>query len=70
MLLEPALAQTVAVVFHELATNAAKYGALSGPKEECGLIGPSRTTAACMFAGWNQAARTLHHRHERGSACA
>jgi PAS domain S-box-containing protein len=30
----------------------------------------NRTTAACMFAGWNQAARTLHRRHERGSACA
>ena len=26
------------------------------PKEECGLIGPARTTTACMFAGWNQAA--------------
>lgn len=28
-LLEPTIAQTIAVMFHELATNAAKYGALS-----------------------------------------
>jgi PAS domain S-box-containing protein len=29
VLLEPSTAQTIAVIFHELATNAAKYGALS-----------------------------------------
>ncbi len=29
LLLEPNLAQTIAVIFHELATNAAKYGALA-----------------------------------------
>jgi two-component sensor histidine kinase len=32
LLLEPSAAQAIAVIVHELATNAAKYGALSVPK--------------------------------------
>ena len=32
VLLEPNSAQAIAVALHELATNAAKYRALSGPK--------------------------------------
>jgi PAS domain S-box-containing protein len=41
--LPPALAQAIAIAVHELATNAAKYGALSGP---VGKIGISWQTAA------------------------
>jgi two-component sensor histidine kinase len=37
LVLEPGTAQTIAVLFHELATNAAKYGALSVSKGRVGV---------------------------------
>jgi PAS domain S-box-containing protein len=37
LVLEPSTAQTIAVVFHELATNAVKYGALSVSKGRIGI---------------------------------
>jgi PAS domain S-box-containing protein len=37
ILLEPSVAQAIAVIFHELATNAAKYGALSVAKGHVSL---------------------------------
>ena len=35
--MEPDIAQAIAIVFHELATNAAKYGALSVPNGQIAL---------------------------------
>jgi PAS domain S-box-containing protein len=46
VLLEPDLAQAVAIVIHELATNAAKYGALS-------------TNHGCIDVTWSDADRKL-----------
>jgi two-component sensor histidine kinase len=52
-LLEPPLAQTVAVVFHELATNSVKYGALSVPEGKV-RIGWSWADDGRLHVRWSE----------------
>jgi two-component sensor histidine kinase len=52
--LDPAVAQTLAVVFHELATNAAKYGAFSAPKGKV-RIEWSRADDGRLHVLWSEA---------------
>jgi PAS domain S-box-containing protein len=51
VLLEPNAAQTVAVILHELATNAAKYGALSAAKGQVDLKW-SHEADGCLHLRW------------------
>ncbi len=51
LLLEPNAAQAIAVIIHELATNAAKYGALSVPGGHIG-VSWSQDTAATLALRW------------------
>jgi PAS domain S-box-containing protein len=53
LLLEPNTAQTIAVMLHELATNAAKYGALSVP-EGCIHIEWSRAADRRLVLRWSE----------------
>jgi PAS domain S-box-containing protein len=55
LLLEPHTAQTIAVTLHELATNAAKYGALSVPKGRV-QIGWSRAADGRLVLRWTETA--------------
>jgi PAS domain S-box-containing protein len=64
VLLEPPLAQTVAVVFHELATNAAKYGALSGPDGKV-RIDWSRAGDDRLHIRWSESGGPLVRPSER-----
>jgi PAS domain S-box-containing protein len=58
VLLEPPLAQTTAVVLHELATNAAKYGALSGPEGKV-RIDWSRAGDGRLHVRWSESGGPL-----------
>ena len=53
VLLEPNAAQAIAVCLHELATNAAKYGALSVPEGRV-QIGWSRATDGRLVIRWTE----------------
>jgi len=53
LLLEPSPAQTMAVVCHELATNAAKYGALSVADGRIGIIW-TLTTDGRLVLNWTE----------------
>jgi PAS domain S-box-containing protein len=66
VLLEPPLAQTIAVVFHELATNAAKYGALSRPEGRV-RVDWSRTADGRVHVRWSESGGpTVTHSESRG----
>src|SRR5262249_19011004 len=52
-MLEPGTAQMVGVCLHELATNAAKYGALSQPNGHIRIAG-SRTTDGRLALSWRE----------------
>ena len=54
LLLEPNAAQIIAVIFHELATNAAKYGALS-VKDGRVFIVWSRSANGSLVLSWSEA---------------
>ena len=51
IVLEPTMAQTIAIVVHELATNAAKFGALSMPEGRI-QIEWSRTSDRLLILRW------------------
>ena len=53
ILLEPGAAQTVGVCVHELATNAAKYGALSRPQGHVRITW-SRTSVGWVVLSWSE----------------
>jgi PAS domain S-box-containing protein len=53
LMLEPNMAQTIAVTVHELATNAVKYGALSGPNGKV-HVEWSRTADGSIVFRWTE----------------
>jgi len=53
LILEPTIAQSIAILLHELATNAAKFGALSIP-EGCVQIEWSRSSDRLLILSWSE----------------
>jgi PAS domain S-box-containing protein len=65
VLLEPTRAQTVAILVHELATNAAKYGSLSAPEGGVELswsLAADRRLSLCWIESGGPAATPPTHR--------
>jgi hypothetical protein len=55
-MLEPPTARAVAVILHELATNSAKYGALSGTAGEVGGVPAQPTQPRGRIRGFDHVA--------------
>ena len=70
VVLPPATAQTIALALHELATNAAKYGALSTEAGRVDLDVAPRTTAGLNCRGRNRTVRKLSRRTAGATAAA
>ena len=65
ILLEPGVAQAIAMTLHELATNAAKYGALSQSNGQVHLQWSHEARVNCIYAGQRQVILPRRNPRER-----